>query len=526
MTVSERYFQLDDSVAVDPIGGERPKTLRYGVGGAWKVSTTAKYMNCYDPSTGAVIARAPQCTAAEVEAAIDAAVRAYPAWRDTPVTSRAQVMFKMKALLDEHLDELTHLCALENGKKWDEAKGDILKVIEVVEFACGAPQMMKGESLANVSSGYDTVQFREPMGVFAGIAPWNFPAMIPQGWMVPICVVTGNCMVLKAASYAPQCALRITELWQEAGLPDGVLNVVTTSRNEAEILLKHPAIKGVSFVGSTPVGLHVYTTAAAAGKRVQALTEAKNHALVLADAVIERTAQGIINSFCGCAGERCMALPVIVVENKIADQLIERIVALAKSMKLGKAYDKTTDLGPVVNEGHKNFVLGWIDTAIKEGAKLVLDGRNPKVPADCDKGFFIGPTIFDNVTEEMSCGREEIFGPVLCIKRVNSFEEGLAIMNASRFANGSVIYTESGHYAREFAYRTDAGMVGVNVGIPVPLGVFGFTGHKQSFFGDLHCMGRDGFIFYTETKNVTTTWFTGKAVPAKVSTWDGTMTRG
>jgi malonate-semialdehyde dehydrogenase (acetylating)/methylmalonate-semialdehyde dehydrogenase len=523
---SDRYFHLDDAVAADPISGEKPKTLRYGVGGQWKVSKTAKYMNCYDPSTGAIIARAPQCTSEEVEEAIAAAAKAFPAWRDTPVSSRVQILFRMKVLLDEHLDELTYLCAQENGKKWDEAKGDILKVIEVVEFACGAPQMMKGESLFNVSSGYDTVQFREPMGVFAGIAPWNFPAMIPQGWMVPICIATGNCMVLKAASFAPQCAMRITELWKQAGLPDGVVNIVTTSRNEAEIFLKHPAIRGVTFVGSTSVGQHVYGTAASNGKRVQALTEAKNHALVLSDAVLERTAQGIINSFCGCAGERCMALPVIVVENKIADALVEKIVALAKGMKLGKAYDKGTDLGPVVNEGHQKFVLGWIDTAIKEGAKLVLDGRNPKVADGCQKGFFIGPTIFDHVTEKMSCGREEIFGPVLCIKRVDSFEEGLAVMNANPFANGSVIYTESGHYAREFAYRTDGGMVGINVGIPVPLGIFGFTGHKQSFFGDLHCMGRDGFIFYTETKNVTTTWFTGKAVPAKVSTWDGTMTRG
>ncbi len=523
---SDRYFQVDAAAPADPISGKPPKVLRYGVGGQWKESATTRYMPCYDPSTGAVIARAPQCTAAEVEEAIEVAARAYPAWRDTPVTVRVQVMFRMKALLDEHLDELTRLCAEENGKKWDEAKGDILKVIEVVEFACGAPHLMKGESLFNVSSGYDTVQFREPMGVFAGIAPWTFPAMIPQGWMAPICIVTGNCMVLKAASYAPLGAMRITALWQQAGLPDGVLNVVTTSRDEAEILLRHPAIKGVTFVGSTSVGAHVYATAAANGKRVQALTEAKNHALVLADAVLERTAQGIINSFCGCAGERCMALPVIVVENKIADALIDRLVALAKSMKLGRAYDKDTDLGPVVNEGHRKFVLGWIDTAIKEGARLVLDGRNPTVAAGCDQGFFVGPTILDHVTEEMSCGREEIFGPVLCVKRVDSFEEGLKIMNASRFANGSVIYTESGHYAREFAYRTDGGMVGINVGIPVPLGIFGFTGHKQSFFGDLHCMGRDGFIFYTETKNVTSTWFTTKAIPAKVSTWDGTMTRG
>ena len=523
---TDRYFSVPSDAKAEAISGVPAKRLSCGIGGAWRVSKTDKYMPCYDPSTGAVIAYAPQCTAEEVEDAIHAAVKAFPAWRDTPVTKRTQVLFKMKQLLEEHLDELTHLCAQENGKKWDEAMGDVLKAIEVMEFACGAPQMMKGESLMNVSTGYDTVQFREPLGVFAGIAPWNFPAMIPQGWMAPICIVTGNCMVLKAASFAPQSAMRITELWKEAGLPDGVLNVITTSRNEAEILLRHPDIKGVTFVGSTSVGKHIYSTAASNGKRVQALTEAKNHALVLKDAVIERAAQGIINSFCGCAGERCMALPVVVAENAIADQLVEAITRMAKAVNLGTAYDKRTGLGPVINRGHKEFVLGWIEAAIKEGAELVLDGRNPKLPEGCEEGFFVGPTIFDHVTEEMTCGREEIFGPVLCIKRVDSFEEGLQLMNSSRFANGSVIYTESGHFAREFARRTDGGMVGINVGIPVPLGVFGFTGHKQSFFGDLHCMGRDGFIFYTETKNVTSTWFRDKEIPAKASTWDGTMTRG
>jgi len=522
---SDRYYAVPDDGKSDPISGSVPKKLKYGVGGVWKESKTGKYMPCYDPSTGAVIAYAPQCTADEVEEAIEAAAKAYPKWRDTPVTKRTQVLFKMKQLLDEHLDELTYLCAQENGKKWDEAMGDVLKAIEVVEFACAAPQMMKGESLMNVSTGYDTIQYREPLGVFAGIAPWNFPAMIPQGWMAPICIATGNCMVLKAASFAPQSAMRITELWKEAGLPDGVLNIVTTSRNEAEILLRHPAITGVSFVGSTSVGLHIYSTAAANGKRVQALTEAKNHALVLKDAIIERTAQGIINSFSGCSGERCMALPVVVVENAVADELIEAITRHAKNINLGAAYDKGTGQGPVINQGHKEFVMNWIDTAIKEGAKLVLDGRNPEVPAACKNGFYVGPTIFDNVTEEMTCGRDEIFGPVLCIKRVDSFEEGLKIMNNNPFANGSVIYTESGHFAREFAKRTDGGMVGINVGIPVPLGIFGFTGHKQSFFGDLHCMGKDGFMFYTETKNVTSTWFTGKEIPDKVSTWDGTMTR-
>jgi malonate-semialdehyde dehydrogenase (acetylating)/methylmalonate-semialdehyde dehydrogenase len=525
-TAADRYYVIPGDGEPNSISGLVPKKLKYASGGTWKESKTAKYMPCYNPSTGAVIALAPQCTAQEVEDAIESAAKAYPAWRDTPVTKRTQVLFRMKQLLDEHLEELTYLCAQENGKKWDEAMGDVLKVIEVVEFASSAPHILKGESLMNVSTGYDTVQFREPLGVFAGIAPWNFPAMIPQGWMAPICIVAGNCMVLKAASFAPQSAMRITELWKEAGLPDGVLNLVTTSRNEAEILLRHPAVRGVTFVGSTTVGEHIYSVAAANGKRVQALTEAKNHALVMRDAVIERAAQGIINSFCGCAGERCMALPVVVVENAIADKLVEAILRHAKQITLGQACDKATGMGPVINEGHKEFVLSWIETAIKEGAKLILDGRTPELPPECVKGSFVGPTILDHVTEEMTCGREEIFGPVLCIKRVENFEEGLRIMNGSRFANGSVIYTESGHLAREFARRTDGGMVGINVGIPVPLAIFGFTGHKRSFFGDLHCMGRDGFIFFTETKSVTSTWFTGNAIPSKVNTWDGTMTRG
>jgi len=519
-----KYFFEDSNLEPDPISGRRPVKLKFYAGGRWIQSQTGKYMPCYNPSTGAVIAYAPQCSAAEVEQTIQAAVSAYPAWSDTPVSRRVQVLFNLKALLDKHLEELTYLLAKEMGKKWDEAMGDVLKVTEVVEFACGAPHIMKGDSLMNVSAGYDTTRYNHPVGVFAGIAPWNFPAMIPQGWMAPICIATGNCMVLKAASFVPQSAMRITELWEEAGLPAGVLNVVTAGRNEAEIFLRHPDIKGVSFVGSTSVGRHIYATAAANGKRVQALTEAKNHALVLRDCKLDRTAQGIINAFCGCAGERCMALPVVVAENAIADPLVALLKKYASEMRVGPAYEKTTGMGPLVNQGHKEFVLNWIETGIKEGAELVLDGRKPKVPAGFEKGFYLGPTIFDRVTEDMSVGREEVFGPVVCIKRVNRFEEGLKIMNASRFANGSVIYTQNGYYARTFAKETHGGMVGINVGIPVPLGIFGFTGQKQSFFGDLHMMGRDGFIFYTESKNVTQTYFAeDKEETGKVDTWDGTM---
>jgi len=504
---------------------EEPKKLKYCVDGQWLASKTDRYMPCHNPSTGEVIALAPQCTADEVESAIAAAKAAYPAWSDTPVSKRVQVLFKMKALVDKHLEELTYLLATEQGKKWEEAMGDVLKVNEVVEFACGAPHLMKGESLMNASKGYDTVLYHHPVGVFAGIAPWNFPAMIPHGWMTPICIATGNCMVLKAASFVPQSSMRLMELWQEAGIPDGVINVLTAGRQEAEILLKHPDIAGVSFVGSTKVGQHIYGTACAHGKRVQALCEAKNHALVLRDCKVERTARGIINAFCGCAGERCMALPAIVVENAVADELIGYLKRFAAEMKLGPAVEKTTHMGPVVNQGHKEFVLNWIQTGIDEGAELIVDGRNPEVPAGCENGFFVGPTIFDHVTEDMSVGREEVFGPVLCIKRVDSFEEGLTIMNASRFGNGSAIYTQNGYYAREFAKRTDAGMVGINVGIPVPLGIFGFTGHKQSFFGDLHMMGRDGFAFFTETKVVTNTWFSEEEeTTGNVDTWDGTIT--
>ena len=374
---AERYYCGASAFPVDPISGDRPLKLKYYAGGEWLESKTSRYMPCYDPSTGAVIAYAPQCTAAEVEQAIQAAADAFPAWSDTPVGKRVQVLFKMKSLVEEHLEELTYLLARENGKKWDEAMGDVLKVVEVVEYACGAPHILKGEALMNVSPGYDTTRYSHPIGVFAGIAPWNFPAMIPHGWMAPICIAAGNCLVLKAASFVPQSAMRLTELWREAGLPAGVLNVVTTSRNEAEILLRHPAIKGISFVGSTSVGKHIYATAASNGKRVQALTEAKNHALVLRDCKLDRTAQGIINAFCGCAGERCMALPAVVVEDSIADRLVALLVQYASEIKLGPAYDRTTGMGPVVNQGHKDFVLKWIETGIREGAELVLDGRNP-----------------------------------------------------------------------------------------------------------------------------------------------------
>ncbi|HOV39457.1 MAG TPA: CoA-acylating methylmalonate-semialdehyde dehydrogenase [Spirochaetales bacterium] len=503
-------------------GNSEIRRLKYWINGKWETSKTEKYMDCYNPSTGEVMARAPQCTAEEVEAAVASAAAAYPAWSNTPPNKRVQVLFRMKALMDKHLEELTLLCAKENGKVLDEAMGDVLKVTEVVEFACGIPHLMKGPAIMNCTTGYDTTQYMESLGVFAGIAPWNFPAMIPMGWMAPICIATGNTMVIKAASFTPQTSMRIMELWAEAGLPPGVLNLVTCSRHEAEILLRHPEVKGITFVGSTGVGRHIYATAAENGKRVQCLTEAKNHALVLKDAALERTARGIVNSACGCAGERCMALPVVVAEEEIADSLVELLKNYMSELKVGPAYEPESRMGPVVNAEHYKFVTDWITKGVEEGAELLLDGRNFRVKG-YEKGFYVGPTLFDHVTPEMSIGDREVFGPVLCIKRVKSFEEGLALMNANEFANGSVIYTQSGYYAREFAKRTHGGQVGINVGIPVPLGVFGFTGHKHSFFGDLHAMGTDGVRFYTELKSVTAHWFSEEeAREGKVlNSWDG-----
>ena len=497
--------------------------LRPYINGQFVESKTDKYMPIYNPSTGEQIAETPCCTVDEVNAAIAAAKAAFPAWRDTPVPKRVEVLYKFRDLLIRDMDELTLSVCTENGKNWNEAKGDILKVKEPVEVACGAPTIMMGEALMNVTSGYDTTLYREPLGVFAGIAPFNFPAMIPMGWMMPMCIATGNTLVLKAASMTPMTSMKMIKLLEEAGLPAGVVNIVTCSRHESEIFLSHPDVKGITLVGSTSVGLHIYGEAAKHGKRVQCLCEAKNHALVLEDAPIERTAAGIINSTFGCAGERCMALPTIVVQESIADELVAEIVKQVKTKKIGPAYDKTTDLGPVISAEHKKSVCDWIQKGIDEGATVVLDGRDVKVEG-YENGFYVGYTILDNVTPEMTVGQREIFGPVLCVKRVKDFEEGIQVMNSNPFANGSVIFTQNGHYAREFAKRTDGGMVGVNVGIPVPMGAFPFCGHKNSFFGDLHCLGKDGMRFYTESKCVTTRWFDEEEKKStKVSTWDGTI---
>lgn len=341
------------------------KRLQCLISGEWQDSQGGKYLSVHNPSTGEIMAEVPRCSAGEVDAAVQAAADAFPAWRDTPVTRRVHVMFKFRELLNHHLHDLAILLATEMGKTYTEARGDVLKAIEVVELACGIPAMMQGDALMNVSAGFDTVSYREPLGVCVGIAPWNFPAMIPMGWMTPLALTTGNTYVLKAASFVPQTAMRMAEFLLQSGLPAGVFNLVTAGRAEAELLLSHPRVRGVTFVGSTSVGQHVYAVGAAHGKRVQCLTEAKNHALVLRDAPIRATAQRIINSAFGCAGERCMALPVIAVEEPIADELVATICAFAKQRKLGPAWEEATELGPLATGEHKAFVLDWIKNVSK-----------------------------------------------------------------------------------------------------------------------------------------------------------------
>ena len=500
-----------------------PEKLKYFCNGQYVESKTDKYYDLHNPSTGEITGYAPCCTADEVNAAIAAAKAAYPGWSSTPAIKRSQILYKVRDLLIEHMEELTYLVAEENGKCWAEAEGDVLKAKEGTELACQVPSLMMGESTMDASRGYDTTLYRESMGVFAGIVPVNFPAMIPFGWMTPVCVACGNTMVLKAASLTPRTALRIAELYKEAGVPDGVINVVTCSRNEIDVILEHPDVKGITFVGSTPVGKKIYEKAARNGKRVQCLCQAKNHALVMSDTPIERTVAGVINSAFGCAGQRCMALSACVVEDAIADQFVAELKKQASQIKVGPAYDKTSKLGPITYEKHFHEVLADIDKGVAEGAELVLDGRNCKVEG-FENGYYVGPTIFDHVEENMTIGRDEVFGPVLCIKRCKDFKEGLAKMNANPYANGSVIFTQNGYFAREFVRHTDGGMVGVNVGIPVPIGFFPFAGHKDSFFGDLHCLGKDAYRFFTESKCVTTRWFDEEEkTNTNVSTWDGTI---
>lgn len=498
---------------------------KYCVHGEWRESTTNKWHAVTDSSTGEVLAEVPCCTTDEVNEAITSAHEAYESWSSLSLARRTQMMFNWRNILMDHLEELTLICSKELGKNLNEARGDILKAIEPTEFACGVSNLTQGSCSLQVSTGFDASTYRMPLGVVAGIVPFNFPAMIPWGWVVPLAIATGNTVVLKVSTLTPLTSMRIMELFYTEGkFPAGVVNLVTASRNEAELLLTDPRVKAITFVGSTAVGKHIYSTAAANGKRVQTLCEAKNHALVLEDCDLESSINAIVNSTYGCAGMRCMALPVIVVQESIADQFVEKLLEKAKNLRVGCAYDPNTELGPVVSAEHKKFVCDWIEKGVSEGAELLLDGREIVVEG-YENGYFIGPTIFDHVKPGMSIGDYEVFGPVTLIKRVKDFDEGLALMNANPFANGSAIFTQNGYYARQFELLTDGGMVGINVGIPVPTAYFPFSGNKDSFFGDQHVLGMDGVRFYTRAKTVTKHWYDEHSKAKKVDTWEGTLER-
>lgn len=498
---------------------------KYCVYGEWRQSKTSVYMPVTDSSTGEVIAEVPRCTKEEVEEAITSAQSAFETWSQLSLSRRTQMMFKWREVLLAHLEELTVLCAKELGKNLNEAKGDILKAIEPTEFACSLPLAIQGSAALQVTSGFDCSTYRMPLGVVAGIVPFNFPAMIPWGWMVPLAIATGNTVVLKAASPTPLTSMRILELfYEEANFPKGVVNLVTCSHHEADILLTDSRVKAVTFVGTTAVGKQIYSKAAANGKRVQAQCEAKNHALILEDADLESTVNAIINSSFGCAGMRCMALPVLCVQESIADKFVALLKEKAQAITVGCAYDPKTVLGPLVSAAHKQKVCEWINKGVEEGAELILDGRNLSVPG-FENGYFLGATIFDNVTPDMTIGNCEIFGPVVCIKRVKDFDDGLRIMNANPFANGSSIFTQSGYYARKFELLTDGGMVGINVGVPVPTAYYPFSGNKDSFLGDQHVLGIDGIRFYTKAKTVTTHWYDEQSKKRKVDSWEGTVER-
>jgi len=484
------------------------ETLSHYVNGAHVAGTSGRFGDVYNPADGTVKAHVPLASAAETAAAVEAAAAAFPAWRDTPPLRRAAVLFRFKELLDRHSDELAHLVSAEHGKVLNDARGSVTRGIEVVEFACGVPHLLKGTFSENVGTNVDSHSVRQPVGVCVGITPFNFPAMVPM-WMFPMAIACGNSFVLKVSERVPSTALRLAELFTEAGLPPGVLNVVNGDREAVDTLLTHPRIAAVSFVGSTAVAEHVYRTGTQHGKRVQALGGAKNHMVVMPDADLDQAVDALMGAAYGSAGERCMAISVAVaVGEEAADALVNRLAPRVAALKVGPARDPTSEMGPLVTRAHYEKVRGYVDLGVAEGARLVVDGRNIAVPGHPD-GFYLGGCLFDGVIDHMRIYREEIFGPVLCVVRVPDFESALALVNAHEYGNGTAIFTRDGDTARTYASRVQAGMVGVNVPIPVPMAFHSFGGWKRSLFGDIHMHGMEGVHFYTKLKTITTRWPTG-----------------
>lgn len=480
------------------------KTIPHFINGQ-KTGTAARYSDIYNPATGAVTARAPLAAADDVGRAVTAAKDAFAGWAATPPVRRARVMFKFKQLLDEHADELAAIITSEHGKVLSDARGEVARGIEVVEFACGIPHLLKGDFSENVGTNVDSYSMRQPLGICAGITPFNFPAMVGM-WMFPVAIACGNCFIWKPSEKDPSAAVFIAELLKEAGLPDGVINVVHGDKESVDALLHHPDIAAVSFVGSTPIAQYIYETCAKTGKRVQALGGAKNHMVVMPDADMDQAADAAMGAAYGSAGERCMAISVAVAVGDAGDKLIEKIKPKVKALKIGSGMDDGIEMGPLVTKEHLSRVLSYIDLGVEEGAELIVDGRDHSHDSE---GFFMGGCLFDKVTPDMRIYREEIFGPVLAVVRAQSFDEAVELINGHQFANGTAIFTRDGDAARTFAGRIEVGMVGINVPIPVPMAFHSFGGWKDSAFGAHGMHGTEGVHFYTQLKTVTSRWPTG-----------------
>ncbi|MGH8107808.1 MAG: CoA-acylating methylmalonate-semialdehyde dehydrogenase [Arenimonas sp.] len=480
-------------------------TLPHFVGGHRVQGHSNRFSDVFNPATGAVLAKVPLANADEVRHAVDVAEQAFKTWSQVTPLNRARVLFKFKELVEANLDTLAHAITREHGKVFSDAMGEITRGMEIVEFACGIPHLLKGEHSMNVGTGVDSWSEYAPLGVVAGITPFNFPCMVPM-WMFPIAIACGNTFILKPSERDPSPAMLIAEWLHQAGLPDGVFNVVHGDKESVDAILDEPRIQAVSFVGSTPIAKYIYSRGCSNGKRVQALGGAKNHLVVMPDADIDGVGNALLGAGYGSAGERCMAISVAVcVGDKTADQLIENLAPKVAALRVGPGDTGNPDMGPLVTCAHRDKVKAYVDSGVVEGAKLVVDGRNLKVSGNED-GFFLGGCLFDHVKPGMKIYDEEIFGPVLCIVRANTFEEACDLINKHEYGNGTAIFTRDGEAAREFAHRIQVGMVGINVPIPVPMSFHSFGGWKRSLFGPLHMHGTDGVRFYTRMKTITARW--------------------
>ncbi|CAN5666688.1 CoA-acylating methylmalonate-semialdehyde dehydrogenase [soil metagenome] len=469
-----------------------------------RVAGSGKRQAVYNPATGAVARHLTLASALEVNAAVAAAKKAFPVWSNLPPLRRARVMFKFLELLNQNRDKLAAMITAEHGKVFTDAQGEVSRGIDIVEFACGIPQLLKGDFTDQVSTGIDNWTLRQPLGVVAGVTPFNFPVMVPM-WMFPVALACGNCFVLKPSERDPSPSLYMAELLREAGLPDGVFSVVQGDKVAVDALLTHEDVKALSFVGSTPIAQYIYETGAHHGKRVQALGGAKNHMVVMPDADLEQAVDALVGAAFGSAGERCMAISVAVLVGDVADKIMPMLAERARTLIVKNGMELDAEMGPIVTSQAVDRICGYIEDGVSSGAKLVVDGRGFKVPGH-EAGFWVGGTLFDNVTPEMRIYKEEIFGPVLSCVRVANFADAVELINAHEFGNGVACYTRDGHVAREFGRQIQVGMVGINVPIPVPMAWHGFGGWKRSLFGDMHAYGEEGVRFYTKQKSIMQRW--------------------